>query len=43
LQIAVCVFARAPPQPPRRVGFGTRAPAVQLNAKPLGLRISTRC
>ena len=38
LQIAVCVFARAPRQPPCRVGFGTWALAVQLRLKPLARR-----
>jgi hypothetical protein len=42
LQIAVCVFARAPRQPPCRVGFGTWALAVQLRLKPLGVHLLWR-
>ena len=33
LQIAVCLFGRPPRQLPCRVGFGTKSPAAQLNAK----------
>jgi hypothetical protein len=43
LQIANCVFARAPRQPPCRVGFGMWAPAVQLRLKPLGRRAQCVC